>query len=72
MYREQQTSHWHELAINGSHQVEIDNLKNYTYYEIRVAGVTNVGVGNFSGPILVTTEENGKKFHHSTKFASVR
>ena len=64
MYREQQTSQWHELAINGSHQVEIDNLKNYTYYEIRVAGVTNVGVGNFSGPILVTTEENGKKFHH--------
>ena len=63
-YRENQTSRWHELIINDTHQQrEISSPKNYTWYEISVAGMTKIGVGEYSEPIQVLTDENGEEIY---------
>ena len=61
-YRENATIRWYEKIVDAKHQQgEIFDLKNYTWYEIRVAGITKVGVGRFNQTVYAITDENGKQ-----------
>ena len=46
------------MCSNNLH-AELKGLGKYKEYAIQVAGSTVVGVGNFSDPVLVRTEQDG-------------
>jgi len=45
---------------NSSLHVELDGLGKYKKYAIQVAGLTVAGLGNFSEPVFVHTEQDGE------------
>ena len=50
----------HTVPIPGNTSLEVTGLERYTNYSIQVAGYTVKGVGIFSEPIIVITDEDGK------------
>ena len=48
------------VAVNSTYlHAELEGLRKYKEYSIQVAGSTVVGLGNFSEPVLVRTEQDG-------------
>ena len=51
---------WTYSVINASNSaIELTGLKFYTFYEIKMAGATSVGVGTYSSPIVTRTDADG-------------
>lgn len=62
-YRDNETTYWFEVILDAAYmQKEIIGLKNYTWYEIKVAAITKIGIGTFNKLIHAITDENGKFF----------
>ena len=48
------------VTVNSTNlHAELEGLGKYKEYSIQVAGSTVVGLGNFSEPVLVRTEQDG-------------
>ena len=61
-HRERGSDKWSNVTVGPAHmKLVIESLHKYTLYEIRVAGVTVIGVGNFTESVLVRTDEDGKQ-----------
>lgn len=53
------------LTVNSSiFDIEINGLKFYTKYELRLLAFTMVGDGNISEPVYCMTDEDGKLLLH--------
>lgn len=53
------------LTVNSSiFDIEINGLKFYTKYELRLLAFTMVGDGNISEPVNCMTDEDGKLLLH--------
>lgn len=53
------------LTVNSSiFDIEINGLKYYTKYELRLLAFTMVGDGNISEPVYCMTDEDGKLLLH--------
>ena len=49
------------VTVNsGNLHIELKGLGKYKEYSMQVAGSTVAGLGNFSEPVLVRTEQDGK------------
>ena len=65
LYRQDQSNNgsnatWSHSVTSSKSSADIAGLMAYTFYEIRVAGATSVGIGNYSKSILVQTDASGK------------
>ena len=64
-YRQNQSENtdWFNTSVNSAKtSVNISGLIKFTFYEIKVAGATSVGIGNQGNPILVQTDADGKAY----------
>eukprot|EP00795_Rhopilema_esculentum_P013677 gene13677-4581_t len=58
-YRANDTMEWKNATVDDNQmKTVIHGLRNYTWYEIKVAGITKIGVGKYNAPILGITDEN--------------
>ena len=46
--------------VGADLNITIRNLKAYTNYTVKIAGVTRTGIGIYSNPLIVITAETGK------------
>ena len=51
-----------DVKVSVNRSLERSSLERYTNYTVKVAAYTIKGVGNFSEPIRVLTDEDGKYF----------